>query len=166
MWFESSLSIHVADLCQTNQSSKFCRSTLLIGVCQIKFFNTKQFPYCSIAFSWKEIGKLMCYKILNEKDTHLSYRLEWNPNTIRRMRLVTKPSLRGCWARRTCWRLTGTTVTCAPSFIKSRKFSHTNNSTTIRYFFFTRGTLGCLLAGATSTIPGELESYDRIFSLH
>ena len=35
-------------------------------------------------------------------------------------------------------------VPCAPSFIKSRRFSHTN-STTIRYFFFTRGTLGCLL---------------------
>ena len=110
MWFESSLSIHVADLCQTNQSSKFCRSTLLIGVCQIKFFNTKQFPYCSIAFSWKEIGKLMCYKILSDKNTHLSYRLEWNPDTIRRMRLVAKPSLRGCWARRACWKLTGTTV--------------------------------------------------------
>ena len=31
-----------------------------------------------------------------------------------------------------------------PSFFKSRKFSHTNN-TTIRYFYFTRRTLGCLL---------------------
>ena len=28
----------------------------------------------------------------------------------RPMRLVDKPSLRGCWARRTCWKLTGTTV--------------------------------------------------------
>ena len=33
-------------------------------------------------------------------------------DTIRRMRLVEKPSLRGYWARCTCWKLTGTTV-CA-----------------------------------------------------
>ena len=56
-------------------SSKFCRSTLLICVWQIKFFNTKQFQYCWIAFQLKEIGKLMCYKILNDKNTHL---IAWN----------------------------------------------------------------------------------------
>ena len=56
-------------------SSKFCRSTLLICVWQIKFFNTKQFQYCWIAFSLKEIGKLMCYKTLNDKNTHL---IAWN----------------------------------------------------------------------------------------
>ena len=31
-------------------------------------------------------------------------------NRLRRRQLIAKPSLRGCWARRTCWKLAGTTV--------------------------------------------------------
>ena len=91
-------------ICVRQIKFKFCRSTLLICVWQIKFFITKQFQYCWIAFSLKKIGKSMCYKIYSP------YSLEWNPDTIRRMPLVVKPSLRGCWARRRSWKLTGTTV--------------------------------------------------------
>ena len=61
-------------------------------------------------------------KILMKK--YSPYSLEWNPDTMQRMRLVAKPSLHCCWARRTYW-----------------KFSHTD-SMTIQYFLFTRGKLG------------------------
>ena len=114
MWFESSLSIHV-----DKTSSKFCRSTLLICVWQIKFFNTKQFQYCWIAFSLKEIGKLMCYKTLNDKNTHL---IAWNEILTQFGECDSLPS-----------------PVCAVAEPGAHAHS---NSTTIQYFFFTRGTCG------------------------
>ena len=77
----------------------------------------------------------MCYKILYDKNTCL----------IARSEILTQfgecDCLRGCWARRTCWKLTGTIVRAQFHQIE-KIFAY--RSTTIRYFFFTRGTSGVL----------------------
>ena len=114
--------------------NRICRSTLLICVWQIKFFNTKQFQYCWIAFQLKEIGKLMCYKILSDKNTHL---IAWNEILTQFGECDALPNPVCAVAEPVAHAENWPGLPCAPSFINS----HTN-STTIRYFFFTQGKLG------------------------
>ena len=110
----------------------------------------------------------MCYK------TYSPYSLEWNPDTIRRMRLVAKPSsvarllsqahmpkinrdhrarlvssnrenFRILIVRRlVCEQAFGRAGNLGTCYFFPQTESLFTGYTTIRYFFFTRGTPGCL----------------------
>ena len=76
----------------------------------------------------------MCYKILNDKNTHL---IAWNEILTQFGECDALPNPVCAVAEPVAHAENWPGLPCAPSFINS----HTN-STTIRYFFFTRGKLG------------------------